>query len=63
MSEVVKTMMKTPRYGPALPGVLESMDFAVRTPIARNVWENGECLPTDIPPFLNRPIQVFTVAF
>jgi hypothetical protein len=43
MSEVMKTLMEDPDYGEKSEIVLYSMYEAVRSPIAENIWEKGEC--------------------
>jgi Protein of unknown function (DUF1353) len=43
MSEVIKTMMETDKYGGRNELVLYSMDRAVRSQFARKQWEQGSC--------------------
>ena len=43
MSEVIKTLMEDPEYGGKYEFVLYSMYEAVRSPIAKRLWEEGEC--------------------
>ena len=47
MSEIIKTLMENPEYGGKNVLVLYSMHEAVKSKIAQNLWEDGECnLPT-----------------
>lgn len=43
MSEVIKTLMEDPDHGGKNEFVLYSMYIAVRSPIAKRLWEEGEC--------------------
>ena len=43
MSEVMKTMMEEPNKGSVDKLTLYTMFEAVRSPIARNIWETGMC--------------------
>ena len=64
LSQIIKTMMESGRYGPADPSVAVTMDVAVRSGIARHYWDNGTC--EEVPSargFLGSPDAVFEVAY
>jgi hypothetical protein len=64
MSEVMKTMMESPKFNYGDKTTLYAMYLAVKTPPAQAAWKNRKC---DQPPPENsdtwRPSAVFTVEF
>ncbi|HRO11889.1 DUF1353 domain-containing protein [Amaricoccus sp.] len=64
LSEVIKTMMESDRFGGRNELVLLSMDRAVRSPFARNAWDTGPCTIGDPQPLRRRaPIAVYTLDY
>ena len=65
MSEVIKTLMEDPNYGGKNAFVLYTMDQAVRSPIAKNLWENGKCEQFELMAFRARvePMFEYTIEF
>lgn len=64
LSEVIKTMMESDRYGGRNELVLLSMDRAVRSSFAQNAWDTGACTIGDPQPLRKRaPIAVFTLDY
>jgi hypothetical protein len=63
MSEVMKTMMESPGFDYGDKTVVYMMYEAVRTPPARQAWEDGPCQTPDARTLAAPPRQVFVVEF
>jgi hypothetical protein len=63
MSEVMKTMMETPGFDYGDKTVVYMMYEAVRTPPARQAWDDGTCQNPDARALAAPPRQVFVVEF